>query len=266
MIRKEIVIVFICFCGLIFIACDQVTSIKLNSTEKVLLLGQTDSLIVTLDGKGDFNKVSVKWTSSNSCVQVINGKIQGVSKGTSTITVKSGTETASCNITVKDDIVLNFDKNYFIYYGDLYQVNVSGQALLIMTGSTDTLGLYVDVPLSTRTLSSGSYSFMGYYVQDYTEIVPYTILPGYLDANKKQRLSWYYGQIDCPIVGGQMIVSQNSGIYTIQINVKDNNGNKIHGTSQGVLYYSNMSSASGMNSEKSNFFKITHKPIDFCTK
>lgn len=74
------------------------TKVSLNTTEKSIMVGDSFSLTATVNPQGE----SVTWSSSNASVaSVNNGKVTGVSAGSAVITVKAGSATASCTVTVK---------------------------------------------------------------------------------------------------------------------------------------------------------------------
>ena len=85
-----------------------VTSVTLNQSEKTLKIGETLTLVPTINPENATNK-NVRWTSSNSSVATIsNGVVTAVAEGTATITVttEDGNCTATCRITVEREQVV----------------------------------------------------------------------------------------------------------------------------------------------------------------
>ena len=77
--------------------------ISLNKTSVTLNKGATDNLTVSYNPTNTTDSKTVTWSSGNTSVAKVdqNGKITAVNKGTTTITAKVGSKSASCNVTVK---------------------------------------------------------------------------------------------------------------------------------------------------------------------
>jgi len=91
----------------IFVACakDEITSLTLNYTSLNFSIGQTDSLIAIIAGNGDIQKFPIDWSTSDSTVvTVVKGKIEAIAKGSAIITAKTGSKTASCTVTVTNQL------------------------------------------------------------------------------------------------------------------------------------------------------------------
>lgn len=79
-----------------------ISAIKLNKTSATLLQGESLNLIATVS-PGDATDKTVRWSSSNNSIATVsNGVVTAVSKGTTTITAKAGSKTATCTITVTE--------------------------------------------------------------------------------------------------------------------------------------------------------------------
>ena len=79
------------------------TSVKLNKTTLSLRVGTKETLTATTKGEG-----SLTWSTSNSnVVSVSGGVLTAVGEGTATITAKYGTASATCKVTVSNDIILD---------------------------------------------------------------------------------------------------------------------------------------------------------------
>jgi len=84
-----------------------VTSIALDKNNERLKIGETVTLIPTINPPNATNK-NVTWTSSNESVATVsNGIVTALKSGNAVITVKTedGNYTATCNITVEEDII-----------------------------------------------------------------------------------------------------------------------------------------------------------------
>jgi len=83
-----------------------VTGITLNKTELMLELGDTVTLIATVQPDSATNK-TVIWTSSNTSVATVNsnGLVTAIAKGDAiiTVTTKDGNKETDCSVTVFSD-------------------------------------------------------------------------------------------------------------------------------------------------------------------
>ena len=81
--------------------------ITLNKTSSTIKVGGTENLIATITPENATNK-NVTWESSNTAVATVSesGVVTGKSEGTATITAttEDGNKTATCEITVKNEI------------------------------------------------------------------------------------------------------------------------------------------------------------------
>ena len=83
-----------------------VTGVSLNKASMTLAIGDSETLTATVEPEEASNK-NVTWTTSNSSVATVtNGVVTGVAEGTATITVttEDGDFTATCDVTVVDNI------------------------------------------------------------------------------------------------------------------------------------------------------------------
>ena len=84
----------------------EVTDVQLNKTELTLKIGETETLIATVLPK-DADSKAVSWKSSSpETATVDNGKITAKDVGTAIITVTTadGNKTASCTVTVEENV------------------------------------------------------------------------------------------------------------------------------------------------------------------
>ena len=82
-----------------------VQSIALNNTALALAVGESGTLIASVNPSNATDK-TVTWSSSNTSVATVSGgRVTAVKAGTATITVTAGGKTASCVVTVTNDDV-----------------------------------------------------------------------------------------------------------------------------------------------------------------
>lgn len=84
------------------------TGISLDKTELTMFLKESKQLSVKYNPSNTTDNKAVTWTSSDKSVATVdeNGKITALGKGTTTITAKVGTYTATCKVTVSKEFIL----------------------------------------------------------------------------------------------------------------------------------------------------------------
>ena len=248
---------------------DEVTSIKMSKLTANLNIAQTDSLIATIEVTGNINKFPVTWTSSNQYAATVSstGKIQGVSTGKSTITAKSGTLTAVCEVNVTNEIYPTLNAGLLVYFGGAINPGISNLFEVGLAGPTDTMYVFLNSPaLDITSLSIGEYKLMTN-INSISDFVPFTIIPGiYQDGI--QYDSWYLGIIESPITSGLLkITGLSNDIYVIEVDLVDEYGNNIYGSYVGKLKFYNESTATAAptmkNVLKSSASKFNHQPVPF---
>ncbi|MDE6317604.1 MAG: Ig-like domain-containing protein [Muribaculaceae bacterium] len=78
------------------------TSISLNKSEIELTVGQSETLMATLEPEDATDEI--QWSVSanpDGCVTVVDGKVTAIAVGTATVTATAGEHSASCKVTVK---------------------------------------------------------------------------------------------------------------------------------------------------------------------
>jgi len=239
---------------------DEVTSIAMSKLTANLNIGQTDSLIATIEVTGNINKFPVTWTSSNpNIVTVSNGKIQGASTGKSTITAKSGNLTTVCEVNITDQIYPTLNAGVLAYYGGEFKTGVSNLFVVGLAGPTDTMYVFINTPISaTTSVPVGEYKSLTT-INNNSDLVPFTINPG-LYQNGIQYNSWYLGNLESPITNGTLkITNLSNNIYTIEVDLVDNYGNNIYGSYVGELNYSDQTTRSNTPSIKNILKSKTSK-------
>lgn len=83
-----------------------VTGVKLDKTSLDLTIGDSATLIATVE-PGNATDNAVTWSSSDSAVATVeNGKVTALKPGTATITASAGGKTAECAITISWEVVI----------------------------------------------------------------------------------------------------------------------------------------------------------------
>lgn len=149
--------------AVVFISCGKddntVTDISLNQSSLTLAIGNEYILVATVTPK---DAAGVTWTSSNSAVATVaNGTVTAKAEGIVTITAKAGGKTATCVVTVNNNVV------------DIYnmtgKINGKPFAWPTRTGSADVVG---DL-LSLTARAEG-----GYFIPRISLSVPVDVVVG----------------------------------------------------------------------------------------
>lgn len=234
----SIILIFISFTSCVK---NEVTKVSISDNEKSLTLGQIDSLFVDTEYTGDIIP-SVIWTSSNSAVvKVSQGEIEGKAKGTAVITAQAGSKTATCNVTVNNEIKPALTKGELWFFGDIYETGFSNNFTVCiassginiedLTGDGEYMYLEFNTDLTVNnSIPSGTYEVNFKYEAG-------TMVPGYVDDDGFPWGTWYFGKTENDVVSGIVVVSSINNIYTIVYNFVDYYGNNISGTFTGPLTY-----------------------------
>ena len=111
-------------------------SVTLDKTEVELVVGATDSLTATTDPEGK----AVEWTSNKESVATVDefGNIAAVAAGTAVITAKADEKTATCTVTVVDNIELNKEAlELRVGKNEKLEVSVLASASSVVTWASD---------------------------------------------------------------------------------------------------------------------------------
>jgi len=252
--QKLKISLFITLFGLAFFtSCvkDEVTSVTMSKLTMDLNIAQTDSLIATIQVTGDIKKFPITWSSNNqNVVNVVKGKIQGVSTGKATITAKSGNLTADCEVNVTNEIYPVLKGGYLVYFGGKINPGISNLFEVALAGPIDTMYIFINASSSaTKALPIGEYKLMTS-LNSKADFVPLTIIPGIFE-NGLQYDSWYIGNLESPITNGSVkVINLTNSIYTIEIDLVDEYGNMIYGSYVGKLNYYDESTSSAAPSIK----------------
>jgi len=105
----------------------EVTSIELNKTTLTLEVGQSEALTANVL-PADATDKSVTWTSSDASVaSVANGVVTAKAVGTATITAKAGNKTATCVVSVLNEVIA------------VESIELNETSLSLSVGDTETL-------------------------------------------------------------------------------------------------------------------------------
>lgn len=129
-----------------------VSSISLDKSSLDLAVGDSYKLKATVSPSNATNK-TVTWSSSNSSVASVDndGNVKAIKEGKAAITARSGSASATCNITVKSKTAV-IDGITYIFEDGASNVSVS-------SGSYGSL-IYVEIP-GTVVINSKTYNVTG---------------------------------------------------------------------------------------------------------
>lgn len=232
------------------VSCEKndVTEVTIDASSKQLTLGQVDSLFADVNYTGNILP-SIKWTSSNTAVVTVsNGEISAVTKGSAVITAQAGDKSASCTVTVTDQIHPQMVKGELWYFGDPYDKGISHNFIACiasqkidldkLTGDGEFMFLEFNTDLTyTRNIPGGIYTINENFTAG-------TLFPAWVDDNGSPWGTWLFGKTYNPVESGQAVVETNAGGYTIQYDLLDIFGNTISGSYSGALTYFDYSSSS----------------------
>jgi len=252
---------------LISCANNEVKTLSIDKTTSALTLGQTDSIIVTMTLSGDISKLPQTWSSSNTAVVTVkNGKISALTAGNATITVNAGSKSATCQVTVSDQIKPVISHGDLVYYGDAYGTKKD----TIKNNESNNFVIYLESPLvnssnyfnstddrvmlelNTDTLHitsipSGTYDMMTDLTR--SKLLPFTLVPAYVFQNYPWG-TWYFGITNNDIITGNVVVLNTNNVYDITYNLIDYYGNMISGTFHGILNFTDGTQSSGISALK----------------
>ena len=136
------------------------TGITLNKTNASVEVGKTTQLNATLQPSGATGTIT--WSTNNSSVATVNnGKVTGVSEGSTTIIATCGSYHASCTVTVTAPVPIN--------YGTLQNpISVIEAKALIDETSPTTEKMYVKGIVTSATYNTQYSNFDDVYLTDGT--------------------------------------------------------------------------------------------------
>jgi len=121
---------------------SSVTGVSLNKSSLNLAIGNSETLTATILPSSASNK-SVSWSSNNTSVATVssNGSVTAVTFGSAVITVttSSGGYTASCTVTVVQNVPVNKIEYYWVNENGNLATTSGGNTVTIAAGATLTI-------------------------------------------------------------------------------------------------------------------------------
>jgi Bacterial Ig-like domain (group 2) len=230
----------------------QVNSVSLNKTSTTLLINQSDSLVATLKATGDVAKAPLNWYSSDETIADVDdyGSIIGNKVGTATITAESGGKSATCQVTVINQVPpINFNGGELDYYSKLpfFSGETTNNFVLSLYGLTDTLNILVNTaPTFVKAIPNTTYNVTNLTsMTNFSSLQPLNITPGFTSSNGVNYGTWLTNNnYSLPIKTGSMTYSFSNQICTISYNLVDSFGNTLTGTYKDSLDYNDNSGQS----------------------
>lgn len=105
--KKHIKYLYMVFINLLILTMPVIVNaegIRINKNETTIGIGYSENLKYTL--KEGVNSLSIIWKSSNPSVATVsNGKVTGISEGTTIITATIGSQNSTCKVTVTSNFI-----------------------------------------------------------------------------------------------------------------------------------------------------------------
>lgn len=240
---------------LVFTSCEtnKVTDVVLDKTEVSLMIGESVTLTADVDYTGSIIP-SVVWSSSDETVVTVSnsGVVNALKAGTAVITASASDKSASCKITVTDELKPVFTNAEIQFYGNFYSENLNN-FVLMLTNSNDTLYLDMNTDTTvTNGIPAGKYPMIIDF-EDIEDLTPNTIIPAF-EYEGYGYGSWFFNKTtERALAEGEINVSLNEAKYTIGYDLTDFDGIKISGTYNGTAVFNDYSeemSESPLNAPK----------------
>ena len=228
---------------LVFTSCEtnKVTDVVLDKTEVSLMIGESVTLTADVDYTGSIIP-SVVWSSSDETVVTVSnsGVVNALKAGTAVITASASDKSASCKITVTDELKPVFTNAEIQFYGNFYSENLNN-FVLMLTNSNDTLYLDLNTDTTATTaLPVGKYTMIGEF-ESFDEFTAKTIIPAF-EYDGSGYGSWFFNKTtERALAEGEINVSLNEAQYTIGYDLTDFDGIKIRGTYNGTAVFNDYS-------------------------
>ena len=228
---------------LVFTSCEtnKVTDVVLDKTEVSLMIGESVTLTADVDYTGSIIP-SVVWSSSNEAVVTVSnsGVVNALKAGTAVITATASNKSASCTITVTDELKPVFTNAEIQFYGRFYNDSLNN-FVLMLTNSNDTLYLDINTDTTvTNGIPAGKYPLISDF-EDIEDLTSNTIIPAF-EYDGYSYGSWFFNKTtERPLAEGEINVSLNEAQYTIGYDLTDFDGIKISGTYNGTAVFNDYS-------------------------
>jgi len=167
----------------------------------------------------------------------------------------TGTVSVADKREVPVELTPAFTQGRLYYFGDAYNSGTASNFVAYLATKDvnfadsiingEVLMLELNAPLTvTDSLPNGTYNMM----PDLTiaNIIPSTLVPGYVTSSREQWGCWYFGETTKKVKTGNIVVSKTDSLYTINYQLFDRFGSKISGTYNGALEYYNGTASSGV--------------------
>ena len=229
---------------LVFTSCEtnKVTDVVLDKTELSLMIGESVTLTADVDYSGSIIP-SVAWSSSDEAVIKVSnsGVVNALKAGTAVITATASNKSASCTVTVTDELKPVFTNAIIEFYGSFYNENLNN-FVLMLTNSNDTLYLDLNTDTTATTgLPVGKYAMISSDFESFDEFTPNTIIPAF-EYDGYSYGSWFFNKTtERPLAEGEINVSRNESQYTIAFALTDFNDIKINGSYTGAAVFNDYS-------------------------
>jgi hypothetical protein len=243
---------------------NQVTSVTISKTTLTMHIGDIDTLFAESEYEGNIVP-SIAWSSSDPSIVSVdkNGEISAQKNGNAIITASAGDKSASCNVTVDDEIVTSFTKAELVFWGDYYQTGNSNNFSLYLTNNAqDTLLIEINTDtLSTTGIPAGNYEMIENF-DSLQQIAPSTLLPAFSYDGYSYGSFLFNAVVVYPIYSGLATFSNDGDVYTISYNFLDYFGNHIEGEFSGTITFydeTENSSIVASNVKAARINKNTHQ-------
>jgi len=215
--------------------------IKLNVKQLDMLVGDRFTLSADVHFSGN-NIPAVIWASDNQPVIIVSsdGVLSALKAGTAVITASILGKSASCTVTVSDELKPVFTNAEIQFYGNFYSENLNN-FVLMLTNSNDTLYLDLNTDTTATTaLPVGKYTMIGEF-ESFDEFTAKTIIPAF-EYDGSGYGSWFFNKTtERALAEGEINVSLNEAQYTISYDLTDFDGIKISGTYNGTAVFNDYS-------------------------
>lgn len=130
------------------------------------------------------------------------------------------------------------------YYADLlYTSGLSNTYELNLKSSADSMSLFINTSLTAKdSIPSGKYPLISLPLNAVSQLIPYTIIPGYVDGDGTYLYrfgSWYWGDDNLRLETGFADISRLGSNYIINYELYNHFGVKFSGVYSGALTYIN---------------------------
>ena len=233
---------------LIFTSCEtnKVTELLLDKTELSLMVGDSIKLTADVNYTGSIIP-SVVWSSNDeTIITANNGIIKALKVGTAVITATASDKSASCTVTVTNEIKPVFTKAEIEFWGNYYNDN-HNNFILMLTNDNDTLYLDLNTDLyAVSSIPAGKYTMISEF-ESFDDFIASTLIPAF-EFDDESYGSWFFDKTsERPLEKGELTVGVTTGDqstgdqYSFSYDLTDYDGIKISGTFTGTANFADYS-------------------------